>query len=355
MVAASTPARGPLPPALPERLPLERVVGITTTVPIEVIYAAGLLPVDLNNLFVGSAEARSLIDAAERAGFPRTCCCWTKGIYGAVRRFGVRTVVGVIRGDCSNAQALIEVLRDEGVRCIEFDYPPGPDPVRMQGAIEDLAGELGTSRAEAEAWRERLAPARALAARIDRMSWQQARVHGVENHLWLVSASDFCADPASYEARARDFVSTAASREPIPHEVRLGLCGVPPIVPELYDFVESQGALVVFNETQRQFAMSEPAGSLAEQYTRYTYPYGVLARIRDIRAECDRRGLDGMVHYVQSFCHRRIEDRIIRRQVACPVLTLEGDRPGPLSGQLRTRLEAFVQMLRARKRGALLP
>ena len=108
---------------------------------------------------------------------------------------------------------------------------------------------------------------------------------------------------------------------------------------------------MVYNEIQRQFAMVGPARCLAEQYSRYTYPYGVFGRIEDVRRECERRALDGIIHYVQSFCFRRIEDRILRESVALPVLTVECDMPGEVSGQLRTRLEAFVQMLEARKQG----
>ena len=343
--------RGPiLPPALPAELPADRAVGITTTVPIEVIYAAGLLPVDLNNLFVTSAEPAKLAERAERAGFPRTSCCWTKGIYGAVRRFGIRRVLGVTRGDCSNAEALLELLEHEGTPCLTFDYPRRQDAAEMARAVEALAEELSADLGEAETWRERLAPARAAAAEIDRLSWEEAKVCGLESHLWLVSASDFCADPDRYLTEAQSFVAAAAGRPAIDHDLRLGLCGIPPIVPDLYGFVESMGALVLYNETQRQFAMLTPCESLAEQYARYTYPYGVFPRIEDIRTECARRRLDGLIHYVQSFCHRRIEDRIIRRRLDVPVLALEADRPGPLSGQLKPRLEAFVQMLGARKR-----
>jgi len=341
-----------LPPPLPESLPPDRVVGITTTVPIEVICAAGLLPVDLNNLFISHPDPLQLVEGAERSGFPRTCCCWTKGIYGAVRSLGLSTVVGVTRGDCSNAEAMLEVLADEGVRCVAFDYPRRQDAGEMARAVEDLAAELHCDVTEAEEWRERLAPARALAARVDRLSWQEGRVTGLENHLWLVSASDFCADPQRYRAEAESFVQAARARPPIGHHLRLGVCGIPPIVPELYRFLEELGALVVYNETQRQFAMLEQANSLAEQYSRYTYPYGLFPRVADIQAECERRRLDGLIHYVQSFCHRRIEDRIIRRHVPVPILTLEADRPEPLSGQLRTRLEAFVQMLEARKQSS---
>ena len=44
-------------------------------------------------------------------------------------------------------------------------------------------------------------------------------------------------------------------------------------------------------------------------------------------------------------------DRLLRDTVDIPVLTLECDRPGPLSGQVKTRLEAFVQTLGVRKEG----
>jgi len=347
-------AHAVLPPALPANLPGDRLVGITTTVPIEVIYAAGLIPIDLNNLFVTSPEPLTLAEQAERAGFPRTSCCWTKGIYGAIKQSGIRRVLGVTRGDCSSAEALLEVLRHEGTDCLTFFYPERQSEADMHHALEDFAKALGTDLQEAERWRERLAPARAAAADIDRLSWEDDKVAGLENHLWLVSASDFCGDPEHYRAAAAEFAALARRRSPIRHSLRLGICGIPPIVPDLYEFVEAMGALVVYNETQRQFAMIEPAGSLAEQYSRYTYPYGVFPRIEDIRAECDRRRLDGLIHYVQSFCHRRIEDRIIRQRVRVPVLTLEGDRPGLLSGQLKTRLEAFVQMLAARKKGSIL-
>jgi benzoyl-CoA reductase/2-hydroxyglutaryl-CoA dehydratase subunit BcrC/BadD/HgdB len=246
------------------------------------------------------------------------------------------------------------VLQHEGTACLTFDYPQRQEAGEMARAVNGFAETLGADLQEAERWRERLAPVRAQAAEIDRLSWDEGKVLGLENHLWLVCASDFCGDPGLYRAESEAFVAAAARRRPFEGHLRLGLCGIPPIVPGLYGFLEAMGARVVYNETQRQFAMLAPAGSLAEQYRRYTYPYGVFPRIEDIRAECERRRLDGLIHYVQSFCHRRIEDRIVRDRVGLPVLTVEADRPGPLSGQLKTRLEAFVQMLTAKKRGRVL-
>jgi len=341
-----------LPPPLPDPLPANRGVGITTTIPVEVLLAAGLMPVDLNNLFISSPDPRGLVETAEQAGFPTTCCCWTRGLYGAVRRFGIRRIIGVTRGDCINTLALMEVLRFEGAECIPFEFPYEPDPACMQRSIAALADALGAEVSEAEAWRERLGAARARAHEIDRLTWQEGRVTGRENHLWLVSTSDFCGAPERYARAAGAFLSRAAARAPIQHRVRLAFVGVPPIVPGLYDFIESLGALVVYNETQRQFSMPDPGGSLAEQYTRYSYPYGVSTRAEDIRRQCKQRRVDGIVHYVQSFCFHRIEDMVLRPSVGLPVLTLECDLPGPLAGQIRTRLEAFVEMLHARRRPA---
>lgn len=336
-----------LPPALLRELPTDRTVGITTTVPVEVILAAGLVPVDLNNLFVTANNPGKLIERAERAGFPGTCCCWTKGIYGAVHERDIHRVVAVTRGDCSNAGALMEVLEHEGVETIGFDYPAERDEAKMRAVLRDFAARLGAAPPEAEETRRRLRSHRSAAELIDRLTFRETRVHGLENHLWLVSSSDFCADPDRYLREAEDFARTARERSPLRPRLRIGLCGIPPIVLGLYDYIEEFGGLVVYNETQRQFAMPGAAESLSEQYSRYTYPYGVKGRIEDIRRECERRRVHGLIHYVQSFCHRRIQDRIIRDEIDLPVLTLEADRPGPLSGQLETRIEAFMQMLEA--------
>ena len=45
---------------------LDNAVGITTTVPMELLFAAGLRPVDLNNGFITSGEGPALVEEAER-------------------------------------------------------------------------------------------------------------------------------------------------------------------------------------------------------------------------------------------------------------------------------------------------
>jgi benzoyl-CoA reductase/2-hydroxyglutaryl-CoA dehydratase subunit BcrC/BadD/HgdB len=97
--------------------------------------------------------------------------------------------------------------------------------------------------------------------------------------------------------------------------------------------------------------MPGEGGTLADQYTRYTYPYSVADRLADITAAVAQRRLDGIVHYVQAFCHRGIADIIFREKLHLPVLTLEGNADFFLNNHLKTRLEAFLDMIgRARAR-----
>ena len=91
--------------------------------------------------------------------------------------------------------------------------------------------------------------------------------------------------------------------------------------------------------------MPAPGGSLAEQYTNYTYPYGVAERIDDIAGEVEKRHIDGIIHYVQAFCHRAIGDIVFRNRLGVPLLTIEGNADFTLSQHLKTRLEAFIDML----------
>jgi benzoyl-CoA reductase/2-hydroxyglutaryl-CoA dehydratase subunit BcrC/BadD/HgdB len=57
----------------------------------------------------------------------------------------------------------------------------------------------------------------------------------------------------------------------------------------------------------------------------------------------------GVIHYVQSFCFRQIEDLIVRHELPVPVLTVEGDKPGRVDARTRIRLDAFVEMLAQRR------
>jgi len=331
---------------------MKNMIGITTTVPIEILLAAGYQPVDLNNVFITDPSPERLVNIAERAGFPLSCCSWIKGIYGVCMDYGIDTVLGVTTGDCSNTIMLMEVLKLKGLKVISFAYPDQPDTNRMQYALQALADDMGTTLDAANEVRDELKPSRNLALKLDQLTWREGLVSGWENHLWLVSTSDFNQDYHKYHQQLQKLLAECHQRQPYPQDwLKLAYIGVPSVYGrDFYHYLESQQARVVFNEIQRQFAMPKPGNTLAEQYSNYTYPYSIYGRLKDITAELKRRQVDGVIHYVQAFCHRGIGDIIFRDTLKLPILTLEGNDDFCLTHHIKTRIEAFLDMLQYSRR-----
>jgi benzoyl-CoA reductase/2-hydroxyglutaryl-CoA dehydratase subunit BcrC/BadD/HgdB len=328
-------------------LPPGARVGLTTTIPVEVVLAAGLVPVDLNNLFIASPGALAMVSAAEAAGFPRTICAWVKGIYAALEaRPDLEAVIVACQGDCSYTQALGEILAAGGREIIHFKFPYPRDRAGLRREIGALMARLGVTEAAVAEVQARLAPLRRQLALLDRLTWETGQVSGAENFSYLIAASDFQSDPAAFERRLAAFLKEARRRPGRNSQVRLGFAGIPPIFPDLWDYLDELGAQVVFNEVPRQFSLPYPASDLVDQYLRYTYPYDIAGRLSDLKEAAAGRRLDGLVHYTQSFCFRQMFDQTIREHLNIPVLTIEGDRPTPLDARTRMRLEAFVDVLR---------
>ena len=325
---------------------MNRKIGITTTIPVEAVFAAGDVPVDLNNVFVTSDDPRFLVERAEVAGYPANICAWVKGMYTVAAELGVvDAVIAVTQGDCSNTHALMETLELRGMSVIPFAYPYDADRDLLRLQIEKLVEALGTSWDETVVVKKKLEPLREKLGRLDEHTWRDNVITGEENLLFLLNSSDFEGDWEKYEQKVDAFLEEVASREPREGEVRLGFVGVPPILPDFHAVVESIGARMVFNEIPRQFAMPYAIENLVEQYVAYTYPYGIFRRIEDIRDAVEERDIHGLIHYTQSFCFRQVEDIILREKLDVPILTIEGDKPGRVDARTRVRIEAFVEML----------
>lgn len=321
-------------------------IAITTTVPVEIILAAGYIPVDLNNIFITNQQAVRLVEAAEEAGYPRNLCGWIKGLYSVVLEGDFEQVIAVTQGDCSNTHALMETYELAGIETIPFAYPFDRDYDLLKLQMDKLITRLGTDWAAVDQVKKQLDVIRKKVAKLDELTWQDNVVSGFYNHLYQVSCSDFNGNPDEFEADVDCFLKEARQAAERTEDVRLAYIGVPPIFTDLYGYIEQQGARVVFNEVQRQFSMPFEVQDIVEQYRLYTYPYGVFGRIRDIREELERRNIDGILHYVQSFCYRQIEDMIFREKLDIPVLTIEGDKPGKLDARTKLRIDSFLEMLR---------
>lgn len=324
-----------------------KYIGITSTIPVEIVLAAGRIPVDLNNVFITSPEANAWVEEAEEKGFPRTLCSWIKGIYAALQhRPEIKTVIAVTQGDCSNTQALTEILSHQGYEVLHFDYPYNRDPEVLKKSMQRLMACWDVSWSALNRVKKQLSSLREKLVRLDRETWEGHRVHGLENHLFLVNSSDFEGYPERFEKKISAFLDDLPHCPPFVEKVRLGYIGIPPIQSGIYEFIEQWGGRVVFNEIQRQFSMPHFKQNLIQQYLAYTYPYDILGRIKDVKKAVEERKIDGLVHYTQSFCFRQVQDIMFRKLLSIPILTLEGDKPRPLDNRSRFRLEAFIDVLR---------
>ena len=329
-------------------------IGITTTVPSEFIFAAGCVPVDLNNIFVTDINASGLIERAEVDGLPRATCGWIKGMYGAAETGDIDAVIAVSDGDCSHTRSLLEILHGKGMPVIPFAYPYDRDADGLKSQMEKLARFFGVTFSQAHDWMHRLDVARKKLHLIDLMTWRDNRVTGFENHLLQVCASDMDGDVNRFNQKLDRFINEAEKRAELPQKLRLAYIGVPPIYEDIYQFIETRDARVVFNEVQRQFTFPFDTDDLVERYTLYSYPYDVFGRVEDISRELKRRDVHGIIHYAQSFCHHQMEDVMFRKSFDLPLLTIEGDAPQKLDARTKLRIESFCEMLSIRREAGTL-
>ncbi|MBI6875483.1 2-hydroxyacyl-CoA dehydratase family protein [Clostridium aciditolerans] len=322
-------------------------IGVTTTVPIEILIAADYEVVDLNNIFVTSEDYSKYIDIAERKGFPKSCCAWKKGMYGVCVEHEIKELVGVTEGDCSNTKALEEVLDMQGVKIYPFAYPHGRKLEDVKRSLDNFMDMFDVNLSDVEKIRKRLNKARAKARKLDELTFINNKVSGFENHLYQVSCSDFNSNVDKFEEELREKIEEIEKRSPIDKKIRLGYIGVPPMTCDIYDYVENFDAHFVYNEVQREFAFprADKAENIYEQYYDYTYPYDIKFRLKDIKKQIKERKIDGIIHYTQAFCYRQIEDIVMKKQLDIPVLNVEGDKLNFLDARTKLRLEAFLDML----------
>ena len=322
---------------------MSKRIGFTTSFPVEVVFAAGHTPIDLNNLFLAS-DSPQLMHAAELKGFPRTVCGWIKGNYSTALKSELDEVIGITQGDCSNGQSLLDMIHEEGLPVWRFAFPAERSRAEMDKELRRLEEHFEVDRTGTLKAKARLDAIRAKLVTLDEWTWKERFVSGKENHLWLVSSSDFNGDPDRFEEELEAFMNEVSRRDPLPAKPRCAYLGVPPIYRDLYDRIGELGGDVVFNEVQRQFSMPHLAPDILDQYLLYTYPYSVKERLEDILPQLKRRDVDLVISYTQSFCHLQIDNILLKKHIDLPFLTLEGDQPEPMDNRTLLRLESFFEV-----------
>lgn len=147
---------------------------------------------------------------------------------------------------------------------------------------------------------------------------------------------------------------------------RILISGSPMAIPnwKLHHIVESAGAVVVCEEScigTRAFSdlVPENGGTLEEQLKAVADRYMQIhcacftpndGRLEDIVRLAREYRADGVIHYNLQFCHTYANEAVkVEKALAeagIPLLRVETDYGGEDEGQLRTRVDAFLEMIR---------
>jgi len=315
--------------------------------------ASNNTPIDLNNIFISSNDPLGMIDFAHENLLPRNLCNWIKGLYSvAIRDKNINEIVSVVSGDCSNTHALTELFVESGIKIYRFSYPTHSEDKyqSLHNEITNLARSFSLTLSDVIEYSKITDKIRSKLRTIDQLT-VEGKVTGFENHLWLVSSSDFNSDIDLFSKNIDEFIYEVKYRPMIKNTLRLGFIGVPPIMPSIYPFLADRGANIIFNEVQRQFSIPSLSEDYIQRYLDYTYPYSIWDRIDDIKKEIKNRKLDALIHYVQSFCFRQMQDIVLKKHIDIPILTIEGDKPLELDNRTAIRIESFLEMLTDKKLG----
>ena len=318
-------------------------IAFTSSFPVEVIFAAGHIPVDLNNVFITN-DSSAKVQNAELKGFPRTFCSWIKGNYIAALSTNPDLIIGIVEGDCSNSNSLLDIFTEDHFPVYRFSFPADKNYEDLDKEITRLEDYFGVSRKETLQAKQRLDKIRRKLIILDEWTWKERLVSGLENHFWLVNSSDFMGNPDRYESELDAFLTQAKKRDPLPAKLRLAYLGVPPIYKNIYETIIELGGDVLFNEVQRQFSMPYLLPDIVSQYLAYTYPYSVFDRLQDIKRELEKRQIEAVISYTQSFCHLQLDNLLLRKHIDLPFLTLEGDQPEEIDARTLLRLESFFEV-----------
>jgi len=320
-------------------------IGFTTSFPVEVVFASNNIPIDLNNIFV-TGDAKKYVEIAENSGYPGNLRAWIKGMYAVGISSNIDAIVGIVQGDCSNTHSLMSTFEDENIEIIPFSYPyENTDAEFLDKQIFKLEKIFKVDHNSVLQTKKRLDKIRKKLIYLDELTWRENLLTGLENHFWLVNSSDFMGNPEKFENDLDGFLKEAETRKPFQYELKFAYIGVPPILSNLYDYLNEMNANVVFNEVQRQFSMPYLADNITEQYLKFTYPYTVAERLADIIPELEKRKIDAVLSYSQSFCHRQIDQIILKKHIDLPFLIVEADEPSELDERTKLRIESFLDIL----------
>jgi len=353
-----------------------KVVGLYCVfVPEDLILAAGAIPVGL------CAGAQFAVPDAEEV-LPRNTCPLVKSSFGfkLSRTCPYIQASDFVVGEttCDGKKKMYEILADYHPTYV-MEVPQKKTPLGRQLFIEEVHGlkaklEAETGRAItasglAEATRLIDGKRRALQRLQGLRKARPAPISGLDALLIVQIAfyDDVVRFTEKVNALCDELDQRVARGEGVasPNAARIVVSGSPMAIPnwKLHQLLEESGAVVVSEESctgTRYFNYLTPAndgtvdGQLAAIADRQLETNCACftpndERLDDVVALARGWDADGVVHYDLQFCHTFANEAVkVERRLAgegVPLLRIETDYSEEDVGQLRTRIDAFLEMI----------
>ncbi len=345
-------------------------------VPDEVVLAAGAIPVGL------CAGTQFSVPMAEEV-LPRNTCALIKSSFG----FKLGRICPYVQSShlivgettCDGKKKMFELLGEyQPVYVMEV---PNKKSERGRalwqgevGAFVETVEKLTENRVTvdklAEATSVMNAKRRALQRLYDTRKADPVPISGRD--ALLVTQISFYDDPRRFTQQTNALCDELEARVAAGEGVapkgapRILISGSPMAIPnwKLHHIVESAGAVVVCEEScigTRAFSdlTPETGGTLEEQLTAVADRYMQIhcacftpndERLDDVVRLAKEYRADGVIHYNLQFCHTYANEAVkvekALSDAGIPLLRVETDYGSEDEGQLRTRVDAFLEMIR---------
>jgi hypothetical protein len=306
---------------------------MTALVPPELIFGAGHVPFDINNI------------VPETTYYPKSkLCAWT-AIWRDLILSGkvhLDALVVVAGGDCHNALVDGQKVAIGGTPTLYFFYPFDGNQSSLETELTRLEAFLGGIK-DHSLLREVTATKR-IGIELDAKRVAD-KLPAPIVFKYLVSFSDLRGDINKFKHQLHNIEEVG-----VDYKARIALIGVPPIYHDFHQVVDSFGLHVVYDELPYEFVRlsGTTISELAKSYSEYMFAREFEFRLKFIQHQLELRKVDGVIHYTQYACHHLLEDELFRKELDYPMLTVEGDLPRSTPEQLKLQLEAFSEILSRR-------
>jgi benzoyl-CoA reductase/2-hydroxyglutaryl-CoA dehydratase subunit BcrC/BadD/HgdB len=345
-------------------------------VPEEIVWAAGAIPVGL------CAGTQFTIPTAESV-LPRNTCALIKSSFGfkMARICPYVQASDLIVGEttCDGKKKMFEILgQHHQVYVMEVPNKKtekGRELWRQEvGAFKDRIEELTGNKITEENLKNAIVTVNARRRALQRLySLRQASPVPISGKDALLALQVSFYDDAKRETQTLHALCEELDRRVIAGEgvvpaaaPRILISGCPMAIPnwKLHHIVESSGAVVVAEESctgTRLFSdlVEETGGGLDRQLEALADRYLNIhcacftpneERLDDIVRLAREYKADGVIHYNLQFCHTYATEAVqVERRLEAegiPLLRIETDYADEDAGQLKSRIEAFLEMVK---------